>query len=449
MKIYKQEMITLLKNPTVAQDEYIKVILDRSLDNVKHFLDKHAIKPLTYPDEIKVLKLLEMRRHAMLMFTSCGWFFDEISGIETMQVMQYAARAMQLCSEVSNHSLETEFIGKLENAPSNLADFQDGGQIYKKYIQPTCLDLLRVGAHYAVSSIFEDYPETLHIYSYRFESEMYELLEAGQLKLALGRAFLVAGITWEQANISFAVLHLTGHILNGGVRMYRGDVDLKQLHDKFKKIFQKSDIPEIIRLMDEEFGTHNYTLWHLFKDERRKVFNQILGSRLEDLEITFRKIYDTDYPLLQAMTDMQIPIPKALATPVEFTLNIEIERLFNEQEIDIDQLNKLVGEFRKWRVQPNKVVLDYAISGRIHRLMLAFFEQSGDIRLMKTIQEVIQSLEPLNLNPDLRDAQNLYFISGRKLLGEMERKLEQGNEFAQEWLQEFNNLGCVLRVRLA
>ena len=66
----------------------------------------------------------------MLMFTSCGWFFDEISGIETVQVMLYAARAMQLAKEVLGLQLENNYIKLLESAPSNIPEFENGAKIY-------------------------------------------------------------------------------------------------------------------------------------------------------------------------------------------------------------------------------------------------------------------------------------------------------------------------------
>ena len=62
----------------------------------------------------------------MLMYTSCGWFFDELSGIETVQVIQYAARAIQLYGEVFGESIEEPFLQKLELAKSNVAANKDG-----------------------------------------------------------------------------------------------------------------------------------------------------------------------------------------------------------------------------------------------------------------------------------------------------------------------------------
>ncbi len=96
--LYESEAGKILKDPWLARDDYISVILDRSPENIASFFARHAPRDLNEDEQHAALRLLEMQRHAMLMFTSCGWFFDEISGIETVQVIQYAARAIQLAA---------------------------------------------------------------------------------------------------------------------------------------------------------------------------------------------------------------------------------------------------------------------------------------------------------------------------------------------------------------
>nr|HPN89033.1 DUF3536 domain-containing protein [Candidatus Omnitrophota bacterium] len=93
--IYEREMGLFVKFPWELRNHYIEVVLDRSVSNVEKFFNKYIEKRLLREDQIKILRLLEMQRHAMLMYTSCGWFFDDVSGIETTQIIQYAARVIQ------------------------------------------------------------------------------------------------------------------------------------------------------------------------------------------------------------------------------------------------------------------------------------------------------------------------------------------------------------------
>ena len=89
---------------------------------------------LNLSDKTKILKLLELQRHAMLMYTSCGWFFDDISGIETLQILEYAARAMQLTKELKGLDLEKEFVNYLKSAQSNNPELIDGANIYERFV---------------------------------------------------------------------------------------------------------------------------------------------------------------------------------------------------------------------------------------------------------------------------------------------------------------------------
>src|SRR5262249_36764581 len=113
-------------DPWAARDDYVHVVLDRSDSSRERFYEAHALGPVAPADEVTVLKLLEVQRHLLLMYTSCGWFFDELSGIETVQVIQYAGRAVQLAREVLGVDLEGEFLTRLARAKSNLPAFGNG-----------------------------------------------------------------------------------------------------------------------------------------------------------------------------------------------------------------------------------------------------------------------------------------------------------------------------------
>ncbi|MFH1647328.1 MAG: DUF3536 domain-containing protein, partial [Chloroflexota bacterium] len=153
---YEEKARQFLKDPWTARDDYIDVIIDRSPDNVTKFFNKHAGHDLNEGERIAALKLLELQRHAMLMYTSCGWYFDDLSGIETVQIIQYAGRAVQLARELTGEDLEPGFLQRLELVKSNLRQHGDGKRIYDTFVKPAMIDLTKVAAHFAISSVFED-----------------------------------------------------------------------------------------------------------------------------------------------------------------------------------------------------------------------------------------------------------------------------------------------------
>jgi alpha-amylase/alpha-mannosidase (GH57 family) len=128
----------LFDDPWRARDGYIDVLLKRSTPS--DFLPRFARGPLSPADEIRAFTLLEMQRHALLMFTSCGWFFYDLSGIETIQVLKYAARVIELSDQLGLPSYRHEFLEMLGEAKSNLTEKGTGADIYLRDAEPTSTD---------------------------------------------------------------------------------------------------------------------------------------------------------------------------------------------------------------------------------------------------------------------------------------------------------------------
>ncbi|MBI2877824.1 MAG: DUF3536 domain-containing protein [Candidatus Tectomicrobia bacterium] len=453
---YKEVMSTYVRDPWQVRDDYIEVILDRSTENVERFLARHTVRDLSQQEKRDLLKLLEMQRHAMLMYTSCGWFFDEISGTETVQVMQYAARAMQLTKEVIGTDFEPAFIRLMEKAPSNLPTCGNGAKAYEMFVKPAVVDLLRVGAHYAISSLFEPYPEEaepVQIYSYTATRQVYDLVEAGRQRLATGTAHIRSSITWDECTITFAILHLGDHNLNGGVREFQGEDSFGGMQQEVKEAFARSDIPEVIRIMDRHFGIYNYSLWHLFRDEQRKILNQILEAMLRDIEGSFRQIYDNCYPVMQAINELRAPLPKSLAMATEFILNTDLRRLLESEELDFDHMEKYVTEIQRWPIAMDQTTLAFVAGRKLNSLMESLAQAPQDVSILKTVESLLRIMEEKFMDNfmaqlDLSKAQNIYFSAGKQLCDQMEERASRGDPVAREWLEHFTRLGDYLHVRI-
>jgi len=220
--VFEREAAPLLSFPWAARDAYVDVVLDRDDAAIASFIRSHAARDLSSPEVVRSLMLLEMQRHAMLMFTSCGWFFNEVSGIETIQVLQYAARALQLASDLGAPGLDDGFLSRLEKAQSNLAEHGNGAQIYERAVIPAMVDMQRVGAHHAVTSLFEIPKPKQMVYGYEVTTMDFSQFEMGRSKVALGRVEVLSEITRETVDLTFGVLYLGDIHLTGGLRLYPG-----------------------------------------------------------------------------------------------------------------------------------------------------------------------------------------------------------------------------------
>ncbi|OQW98866.1 MAG: glycoside hydrolase [Elusimicrobia bacterium A5] len=444
--VYENEMKKYVKDPWQARDNYIEVMLDNKEKTLEQFISTNANHSLSEVEKNRMLRLLEMQKFAMYMYTSCGWFFDELSGIETVQVIQYAARAIHIAKETVGLDLEEEFTKLLEKAPSNIPNYKNGAKIYELFVKPAVVDLVRVGAHYAISSLFKEYPEEIKIYSYIAKSESYDLFEMGKQRLAVGKAKIHSDITKEDGIISFAVLHLGDHNLTGGVRKFIDDESFTVMRKEIEEIFKKGDIPGVIRLMDSHFGSHNYSLWHLFKDEQRKIIGQILEATLQETESLFRQIYENHYPIARVLKDMGIPLPKAIHFAISFILNTDIKKALKKENIDFEIMRKLVDEIKQWQIEIDKDTVGYIAERKIEQWIRIFSEEYEEMSVMDALDKTIAMLTEISVPLDLWKTQNIYFEISRKKYPQMKLKKEQGDDTAGQWVEKFRTLGKSLGV---
>lgn len=446
---FEQKSVTFFNDPWKARDDYVDVVLNRTIKNADRFLESHARRALSKEEKTLALKLLEMQHHAMLMFTSCGWFFDDISGIETVQVMLHAARAMQLSREIDGDDAEPAFVRRLETAQSNVPMFQTGAHVYEMFVKPSVVDLPRVTSHYAIASLFEEYPESAKVYSFTAKRLSYDRDDAGNQKYAVGKLLLRSNVTLEERLMNFFVLHLGDHNVMCGVKENQSSADFAKLQEEMKDAFTKNNIPVIVRLMDRYFGAQSFSLMNLFKDEQHKILNIILSSALEEVESSYRQIYEHHYPMMQMMQEMRLPVPRVLAVTLEFVIRGYLRRLFEEEKLDVNWAKQLVEDARRWSVDVDKPVLNYVASQKITQLMEKIMFGAHDLALLQTVHDMIGVAEQLGLELNVWEAQNIYFSMHKKMLKAIEPRASQTEESgdASRWISLFQSLGTDLRVK--
>jgi alpha-amylase/alpha-mannosidase (GH57 family) len=443
---YENRAKQLFKDPWTARDHYIDVILNRAPYNTRAFVEREQAYPLQEAEFIEAFKLLELQRHAMLMYTSCGWFFDELSGIETVQVMQYAARALQLSEELSGVALESAFLERLEKAKSNIAALADGRRIYQKLVQPCKVTLEQVGAHYAVSSLFENYRTEARTYSYTVSREDYRLLSSGKARLALGRAGIRSEIVHEGKTITFGVLHLGDHNLSGGVREYRGAEAYEQLCREIAEVFERGDFHETLRVVDAHFGSGTYTLKLLFRDEQRKILRLIAESALSEAETVYRQLFEQYSPLMHFLAELKLPCPRALEAAAEFTLNAELRHALAETRLDFEQIRARLDEAARSGVTLDNATLEFALRKRLEALAEAWCNSPQSILGIEELENAVALARAFPFPVDLWVAQNCCFDVLRDVYPEMRAAEQQSDDLAKSWIAHFRALADLLRV---
>jgi alpha-amylase/alpha-mannosidase (GH57 family) len=358
IKVYEESGRQFFRDPWAARDEYIQVIRDRSAANVDHFLTRHRKRKLTPAEQLDALRLLEMQRHALLMYTSCGWFFEEISRPEGVQILRYAARALELAGEVAGVQLEKNFLRRLTTAPSNVDFFKHGGEVYRHLVVSSQISFKQVAAYYAINSLFgmqevrgkrqeaeaHNFSCFLHhpskVYCYAAQELDYQMQRLGALTLAVGQLRLASEITWESTHLVFAVVHLGGWDFHCCIQPFSGRRAYSQLKEKLFDALRQASVTQMILAMTQWFGGESFSLQDLFAEERHRIMGLLSHETLSRLDQLYAQVYRDNYGVLMAFHRDELPVPQELQVAAEIALShrclTSIRSL--EQEIGDPQL---------------------------------------------------------------------------------------------------------------
>jgi len=445
---YEEKARQFLKDLWDARNDYIRVILDRSSENTEGFLNQHASRTLNDDEKITVLRLLELQRHAMLMYTSCGWFFDEVSGIETVQVIQYAGRAIQLAQEVLGDTLESHFLELLSEAKCNIPEQVDGRRIYGKSVKPAVVDLEKVVAHYAMSSLFQEYRQKASIYCYTVDQDDYQSSEAGRAKLVVGRAAVTSKITRESARLCFGVLHLGDHNLDCNIMHYQNEDTYQTMVREVSEAFDRADFPDTIRLLDKHLGGSRYSLTSLFRDDQRQILDIILESTLTDVEAMYRQLYETNAPLMRFLKDSSTPPPKALYAAAEAVVNADLRRAFENEDFSSELIETLLDESRSEGISLDQETLEYTLRGNLGRMVEQLMASPMELDLLEKLNGALGMLPSLPFQVNLWKVQNLCYDLLQIVFPEFKVKAGQGDGVAQQWVEHFISVCKKLSIRV-
>jgi alpha-amylase/alpha-mannosidase (GH57 family) len=422
----------LFQDPWAARDGYIQVIRDRSAESLQRFWAKHCNDSLTADEQISALQLLELQRHTLLMYTSCGWFFEELSRPEGVQILRYAARALELAEEIAGVLLESEFIERLESAPSNVEHFKTGAEVYRQLVIPAQINLEQVAAHYAMSSLFTSYHREQRLYCYTVHQLDYQLQRLGTLTLAVGHLELTSEITQEGNSLVFAVLHLGGWDFHCCVQPFSGRKDYSRLKAALFDSLQLASAAYTIGVMNREFQSsthselHTYSLRNLFDEERYRIMHLLTQETLGRLNHLYTQVYRDNYSVLMAFQRDQMEVPHALQVAAEIALEhrlLQILTALEQELVDLTpsitplaysllkELDAIATETKQLHCKLNHAGARQVLERLIVRSLDQILYTPGLIQnesVIQCLEQLVTCETELQLNVPLESTQELY-----------------------------------------
>ena len=421
--VFENEGQKYFDNVWNVRNKYINVILDRNEMNVKKFQQENFKPDLTDDDKVHAMELLEIQRQAMLMYTSCGWFFSEISGIETVQIMKYAARAMQLAARFTSKNLEEKFLEILSQAKSNIPEFGTGKDIFERFVKPSIITVKQIATLWALSSLYQDFEDEENVYCYTITRKAYKKVQKNSSTFIVGHIEIQSKITLQKSNVMFALMQYAGGDFHCTIKEYSDDAEFNRIKNDLIKIYTMNTLTEIIRALDEYFGKEYFTLKDIFIEERRKILQILLKGKLEKFSQTYQEMYDEGKGSIYHLQGLGLSIPDEFKISAEYALSHKFNDIvvhsggFVEDDL-IQQATDINFEAKKIDIKldksPSNLVFSKKILQNINRLVHSFEIQQADVVL-----EIFDNIRKLELNVDIAEAQNIYFTKIYHRIGDI------------------------------
>jgi hypothetical protein len=316
----------LFVDPWAARDDYVQLLLDPSAHSREQFFARHACEANRATRQVRALKLLELQRHSLLAQTSCGWFFNDISGLEAVQVLKYAARTVQLMEELSGRCVERALLEVLGEARSNLPQLGSGADVYRQMVLPASVDRRRIVAQYAITDMFRDHPDDTAMFGYHLQRSEARRLGSGPVTVSYGRLQVECVRTGETSEMTYGLIHFGGHDFHCAVSPSTGAQEFRRFTERLEASFERATITELLRAVDSHFGEAYYGLQHLLPEEREEVLDSLFGHLAARFSEMYVRLYQENRRTVNALIDTGLKIPREFRMAAEYTLSRQVNR---------------------------------------------------------------------------------------------------------------------------
>ena len=426
--IFEEQGGQFLKDPWKARDDYIMVLLDPSPNQRESFLKRHAARPLGTDEKVAAFQLMESQRMSLYMFTSCGWFFDDIAGLEATQVLKYAFRAIDLVQPWARMDMEDGLIEFLAKAKSNDPNYGDGSQVYQALVRPSRIDPSRATAHYAIAALFEEHPQEVRqpisanvpcngdptcLFSEMLQPAKQRNLAVQSLYATLGEVKVtetMTGLEFRQVYMAFRKEWTNLNCLVGeGVLAF----DLDQLAEEILPALTEASWEKIEDIFCRHItAVKKYGFKDLIPDTRKCLLQRSAQSFNRHIKDSIGEHGRVLHELMFLLQNTGEPVPEILHYILRVSVSNDLARHIsagNEgHALDWSGLRLLAAQAKSLAISLNKHTLRQKAQDFLLRQMerLALYP---DQALMRNIINFLNLAQELNLELDPWEYQNMFY----------------------------------------
>lgn len=368
-----------------ARDGYIRLILDRTASSLEAYFGEHAHRVLSTEGRTAALRLLEMQRHALLMQTSCGWFYADISGVEPVQNLKHAARAIEIASVFTTKNIEGRFLTQLQAAGSNVPAERDGRRIWEVHVRSARVGFTRPAALYATRALVETPPDPCSLYAFEVHRLALERRPIVRGMEVGGGVEVRSSLTLEGEEIGFILRWSDTEGMVGHLFPWKGEEELERWREAFtvtREGAPLADHPQAVAISMKMFS----------QEERREILMALYRGRGEELQKGYDELAAQTRTLLLAYFDEGLAVPEPLRVPTEYLLGRDLEARLKEwlsggSDDDHRALLAVADEARRLGLRQKdrlQNLLSAAIIARMRQL-----REGPDLERLRAVQDVL------------------------------------------------------------
>ena len=441
---FEREAKQFFDDPWAARNRYIELILDRMPEHADAWLKENASRELSPEEKVRALSLLELQRAALLMYTSCGWFFDEISRIETVQIMRYAAHAMELAERLFGKNLEPAFLSILSGAPSNIPELQNGAKVYELLVKQGRVDMPQLAAYYGITSLLHDFRSRFTEGCWELSGNAEALSGDDGSNFSAGTVRITSRITGESGVYLFAVNHRGGTSLLCGTAPEK---EVRSLPPEEVRDLRSLFDPDKERQMIDRLGYTLYSLRHIPADAQRRLMDELLKQDIDHIEASVRNVVRNYDQLLDYMTTLEVRPPAIITTAAAIIMTANIVESLRAEKPDIEAIRREFSLSARRQIELDTEQVKFAVATWLKARMTCLCSNPKNADLMRNVAGMVRLFrEDFKWKVGLYEAQNLYYEMRRRYRNSLrsasadlkDAAFELGRElqFSEELLQD-------------
>ena len=415
IKICSSEGTKYYKDFWEARNNYIDVILDRSPESVNRFLKQNAKKTLKSADKVNAIKLMEIQRMTQLMYTSCGWFFADISGIETVQILKYSARAIELAKDLMKTDIEKTFLNILQKAKSNIHEYGSGKDIYMKWVKTSVIDFKQISAQYAIEAYFDnkETEKKEELYCYKIKKHSEKRYFNSSQTIAFGKMEVISDITLEKRNVSYVMLHTKNSDFYCAVKDFNCNDDFNLEKQEILSVFEKGNLVDILHTIEIYYESKFYSLKDIPIDRRKVILENLIIKNLKKASRTYKDLYESLLNPICYLNDLGMDIPEGFRVCAKYTLLSNLYKELSEFETYTDKqktenLIKIKNLTDKFHIKLNDSKIKEVMSQKLLEEVIKL-KNKPDINNCKELLNLFNLLEKLQIDVHIASAQNIFY----------------------------------------